>query len=324
MSAKPHESRKVVIVGAGAVGSTFAYALSREGTADEIVLTDLDEDLAEGQALDLAHGLPFIPRVLIRAGDQQDYEDASVIVITAGASQKPGESRLELTQRNTKVVQAVMDDITASKTGAVVVVVTNPVDVLTYTAIENSGWDDGRLLGSGTVLDTARLRYLISHSSGVNVKNVHAYVLGEHGDSEIAAWSITNIAGMPIDEFCPVCGVCPEGEWDQHKEDLQQRVRDSAYHIIDYKGATNFGVGLALVRIVGTILRNEHRVLTVSTILRGEYDMRDVCLSVPCIVSASGVEKIIEMSLSDKDLTGLRASGEVLREQIARLAETRD
>lgn len=316
-----HDKRKVVVVGAGAVGSTFAYALLGEGIADEIVMTDLNRGLAEGQVLDLAHGLPFVPPVAVRVGDAGDYADASVIVITAGAKQRPGETRPELLRRNVLVVNAIMAEIAAQGSPAVVVIVTNPVDLLTRTAIQATGWDNGRVFGSGTVLDSARLRYLISRSSGINVQNIHAYVLGEHGDSQVAAWSITNIAGMPIDRYCPLCGVCPEGQWKEHKERLIQEVRQSAYHIIDYKGATNFAVGLALVRIVGAVLRNERRILTVSTLLTGQYGMDDVCLSVPCLVSARGVERIVEMDLAAEDLAGLQRSGQAVRAAIRSLGD---
>ena len=203
--------RKVVIVGAGAVGSTFAYALAQSGLADEIGLRDANHELAMGQVLDLAHGQAFFPSVQIHEAQKADYADAHLIVITAGSKQRSGESRLALLQRNAKIIQDIMDEITEQNSPAIVLVVTNPVDVLTYVAQKRSRWPRGRVIGSGTVLDSARFRHLLSQHCGVDVHNVHAYILGEHGDSEVAAWSMTNMAGVPIEQFCPLCGKC--GDW---------------------------------------------------------------------------------------------------------------
>ena len=310
-------ARKVAIVGAGAVGSTFAYALAQSGLADEIAIIDLNRELMQGQVLDLAHGLPFFPSVEIHTGGTSDYADAHVIVISAGAGQRPGESRLDLLQRNASIVESIVDDVVGQDSQAVIVVVSNPVDVLTHVAFGRSGWDRGRVIGSGTVLDSARFRYLLSQRCDVDVHNVHAYVLGEHGDSEVAAWSLTNIAGMPIDEYCPTCGKCTD--WRGERDEIVKTVRDSAYHIIDYKGATYFAIGLALVRIVGAILRNQRSVLTVSTVLDGEYGLDDICLSVPCIVSGQGVERVVEANLSAGELDALSRSASILREAMAEL-----
>ena len=303
-------SRKVAIVGAGAVGSTFAYALAQSGLADQIVLVDRSKELAQGQALDLSHGQPFFPTVSIEAGDKNDYADADLIVLTAGAAQKPGETRLQLMQKNAAVVESVCGDIVAADSQAVLLVVTNPVDVMTRVAIDATGWKTHRVIGSGTVLDSARLRYLISRTSGVDVHNVHAYILGEHGDSEFAAWSMTHIAGMQIDKFCPICGKCDN--WISVRNEIEQQVRDSAYHIIDYKGATSFGVGLALVRICGAVLRSQNSVLTVSTLLDGPFGIENVCLSVPCIVSSNGVEKVVERTLPEDEQESLSSSAKTL------------
>lgn len=313
-------SRKVVIVGAGAVGSTFAYALMQSGLADEIVLLDANRDQAQGQALDLVHGLPFTAPVAVRVGDAGDYADASVIVVTAGAKQRPGEPRLNLLQRNAGIVTAVLDDIVAGDSRAVIVLVSNPVDILTHVALTHSGWPRARVIGSGTVLDSARFRYLLSEHCGVDARNIHAYILGEHGDSEVAAWSMTHVAGMPIDEYCVVCGKCNDA-WQSERDAIALAVRDSAYHIIAYKGATYHAIGLALLRIVGAVLRNERSVLTVSTLLQGEYGLDDVCLSVPCIVSRNGVERIITAQLSAVESAALRASAAVLRRTLAELGQ---
>lgn len=317
MNALSSNRRKVAVVGAGAVGATFAYALAQSGLADEIALIDRNEDLARGQALDLAHGQPFFPPVSIRAGDPSDYADARLIVLTAGIAQRPGETRLQLMQKNMAVVRAVVADILAQNSSAVLLVVTNPVDVMTYVALEATGWDRGRVIGSGTVLDSARLRHLLSTHCGIDSHNVHGYVLGEHGDTEFVAWSMTHVAGMQMEALCPVCGRC--ADWRAERDRIQQAVRDSAYHIIDYKGATSYAVGLALVRIAGAVLRGQNSVLTVSTLLDGEFGLQDVCLSVPCLVSTHGVQRIIESTLPEREQAALFASAAVLKEAIAQL-----
>ncbi len=304
--------RKVVIVGAGAVGSSYAYAQMQHGAADEIVLIDKNQELVEGQAQDLSHGRALTPPVEINAGSEKDYADASVIVMTAGAKQKEGESRLDLLGRNIQIMEAVVDDIVQQDSKAVIVVVSNPVDILTYAALEKSGWDRHRIIGSGTVLDSIRFKHLLSRHCGVDIRNVHAYILGEHGDSEFAAWSMAHIAGLPMEDYCRVCGAC--GNWREEQQQLVDRVRKAAYHIIDYKGATNWGIGLALTRIVGTILRNENSVLPVSVRLEGEYDQKEVCLSVPCVISNRGIEKVLIGNLSEKEKEALKNSADILRE----------
>jgi L-lactate dehydrogenase len=214
-------------------------------------------------------------------------------------------------------MEQIMDDIMAHNSPAVIVVVSNPVDVLTYAALQRSGWPRARIIGSGTVLDSARFRHLLSAHCGVDVRNVHAYILGEHGDSEFPAWSMTNLAGMAMDDYCQVCHQC--NNWIEERNRLVATVRDSAYHIIEAKGSTCYAIGLALVRIVGAILRNEHSVLTVSTLLEGEYGLQGVCLSVSCIVSSSGVERIITGKLNEHELRDLQASAAVIQEAIAQL-----
>lgn len=313
----PYQSRKVVIVGAGDVGASFAYALLQSGTAESIVLVDARQELAEGQALDLAHGLSFVPATLVRAGSPDDYADAEVIVITAGAKQKPGESRLDLLQKNARILEQIIGDITSRASEAIIVITTNPVDVLTYAALEKTGWPRSRIFGSGTVLDSARFRHLLSAHCGVDVKNVHANILGEHGDSEVAAWSMTHIGGMSMNELCPLCRKC--GDWKKERDNIVAEVRNSAYHIIDAKGSTCYAIGLALVRIVSAILRNEHSILTVSVRMEGEYGLKDVCLSVPCIISESGVERVMEGKLEDKEMKALHASAAVITDALAEL-----
>lgn len=313
----PAQSRKVVVVGAGAVGATYCYALAQSGLADEIVLTDKNEDLMKGQVLDLVHGQTFFPTVAIRSGSVEDCHDAQVVVITAGAAQKPGETRLELIKKNAAITGSIAEDVAKSGCKGVMIVVSNPVDVLTYVALKRSGWDNSRVIGSGTVLDSSRFRHLLSKHCGVDVHNVHAYILGEHGDSEFAAWSMTNVAGINIDEYCPVCGKCDD--WKKQRKLIEQQVRDSAYHIINYKGSTQFAVGLALVRITGAILRSQNSILSVSTLVESDFGLSDVCLSVPCVVSDSGIMRIIESPLSQEELASLSHSAAVLKKAISSL-----
>lgn len=311
MKIPPWEARKVVIVGAGAVGSTFAYALTQSGVADEIAIVDNNTDLAKGQVLDLSHGLPFFPRLDVRVGTAIDYSDASVIVITAGAKRQPGESRLELLARNAVIIKQIAHDLSTQKSAAIIVVVSNPVDILTHILLKELGWPTGRVIGSGTVLDSARFRYLLSRCCRIDVHNIHGYILGEHGDSEFAAWSLTNIAGKPVTEHCAMCH--GGNDWQTIHNRFEAEVRSSAYHVIDYKGATNYAIGLALVHIVTAILRNQRSVLTVSTLLQGEYGLHDVCLSLPCVVSLAGVEQIIEGNLTGNERAKLAHSAAILQ-----------
>jgi len=306
--------KKVVIVGAGAVGATFAYALAQSGIAEEIALIDANMDLVKGQVMDLAHGYPFFPPLDIHAGTRDDYADAQVIVITAGAKQNPGESRLNLLQRNARIIESIIADIVAHNARGVIVMVSNPVDILTSVALNASKWPPGRVIGSGTVLDSARFKYMLSRHCGIDARNVHAYIIGEHGDSEVAAWSLSHIGGVAISDYCRICGVCNSGQY--HKQ-IAEQVRDSAYHIIDYKGSTFYGIGLSLVRITGAILRNENSVLTVSSLLQGEYGIHDVCLSVPCIVGENGVVRIIDAQLPPEEQEALNRSAQAIAQTLA-------
>ena len=309
--------RKVVVVGAGSVGATYCYSLAQSGLADEIVLIDRNEDLVKGQVLDLVHGQPFFPMVDIRGGSEKDYADAQLVVITAGAAQKPGETRLQLLKKNAEIVGGIAGTVARQGCQGVMLIVSNPVDVLTYVALKRSGWESGRVIGSGTVLDSARFRHILGKHCDVDVHNVHAYILGEHGDSEFAAWSMTNVAGMVIDNYCPVCNKC--SDWKSERASIEQQVRESAYHIINAKGATHFAVGLAMVRITAAILRKQNSVMTVSVFLNGEFGLRDVCLSVPSIVTDTGVTRVIAASLSDQEMKLLRRSAGIIKEAIASL-----
>jgi L-lactate dehydrogenase len=311
------EPRKVVIIGAGNVGCTFAYTLMQSGLAGEIVLIDLDRERAEAEAMDLNHGLFFAPPVDIRAGDYEECADAALIVVTAGAKQGTSESRLDLVQRNAAICRQIMGEITRRTSDALIVMVTNPVDVLTYVAQEVSDWPHGRIIGSGTVLDSARFRYLLSEHCDVDARNVHAYILGEHGDSEVACWSMTHIAGVAMIDYCRM--TCTHPCADSERMGIADRVRDSAYHVIESKGATYYGVSLALARIAAAILRDENSVLTVSLRADGHYGLSGVCLSLPAVVNRRGVDRIVNATLSTQEQQALEASAEVLKRVIAQL-----
>jgi L-lactate dehydrogenase len=312
------QRRKVVVVGAGSVGATYSYALAQSGMADEILLIDKNEELVSGQVLDLVHGKPFFPAVKIGVGTEDDYADARLVVITAGSAQRPGETRLQLLQKNADIVGDIAESVARLGCQGVMLIVTNPVDVLTWVALKKSGWERNRVIGSGTVLDSARLRYLLGNHCGVDVHNVHAYILGEHGDSEFAAWSMTNVAGIKIDDYCPICNKC--SDWKAERAHIEQQVREAAYKIINAKGSTHFAVGMSLLKITASILRKQNSVLTVSTMLNGEFGLKDICLSVPCVVSDSGIEKIITSPLDGEERVLLNRSADVIKKAIDSLS----
>jgi L-lactate dehydrogenase len=301
---------KVVIVGAGSVGTTLAYTLQITGLATEIVLIDRNHELAEGQAMDMSHGLPFVPPVHIRAGEYPDCKGADVIVLTAGAHLKPGETRLDLVDRNARIVKSIIDSIRPHTREALFLVVTNPVDIMTYVAVKHSGLPPHQVIGSGTVLDSARFRYLLGRHCHVDTHNVHAYVIGEHGDSEVLLWSQVRMAGTSMELFCEHCtGQCASLD----KTEITEAVKNSAYHIIEAKGSTNYGVALAVTKIVESVIRDENSVLTVSMMLNGEYGIDECCLSVPCIVNKKGVSRIVETEMDRTERNDLNQSTEVLR-----------
>ena len=312
------KSRKVVVVGAGAVGSGFAFALAQSGIAEEIVLVDVNADLAKGQALDLAHGAPFYRPVNIHADVAPEaYRNAAIVVVTAGKAQAgPNQSRLDLMQINAKIVTSIVADVQAVNPDAIMLIATNPVDILTHVARLRTNWPRGRILGSGTVLDSARFRWLLAEHCGISPQNVHASILGEHGDSEFAAWSLVHVGGLPMDDYCTVCRKC---DFIHRRPQILEQVRRSAYHIIGYKGSTSFGVAMAMTQIVRAILRNERRVMTVSAPLEGEYGLNDVTLGIPCVVGAGGIEDIIEARLTPEEMQELAHSAQILRDNLAQL-----
>jgi L-lactate dehydrogenase len=300
-----------IIGGAGAVGATAAYAIMNSGLASEIVLVDVNAHRVEGEAMDLAHGAPFVRPVTVRSGTYEDCAGSTVVVITAGAAQKPGESRLELVRRNTEIFRSIVPQVAAAAPGSILLVVANPVDVLTYAALKFSGFPPGRVIGSGTVLDTGRLRALIGQQLAVDPRSVHAYVIGEHGDSEVVVWSRASVAGMPLGEFCSQRGTSCE---DEMQEQIAHQVRRAAYEIIERKGATYYAIGLGIRHIIESILGDQNTVLTVSTLLDGQFGVSDICLSLPSIVDHSGVEVVLAPALSDDELAAFRESARVVTE----------
>lgn len=303
---------KIAIVGgAGAVGASAAYALMISGLASEIVLVDVNERKAEGEAMDLAQGSPFVRPVTVRHGGYADCAGCQIVVVTAGAAQKPGETRLDLVKKNTAIFKGMIPQIAAAAPNAILLIVANPVDVLTYAALKFSGFPAGRVVGSGTVLDTGRLRSLIGQRLEVDPRSVHGYVIGEHGDSELVVWSRTTVGSMSIADFCAQRGrSCDMYILDK----IANEVCHAAYEIIERKGATYYAIGLAIRHIIEAMLRDQNTILTVSTLLTGQYGISDICLSLPSIVDHNGVEVVLEPPLNADELAALQRSAQVLKE----------
>lgn len=301
---------KVTIIGAGYVGATTAYALMMGGTTSEIAMIDLNEERLAGEVMDLNHGVVFVPPVKVYAGTYEDCKDSNIVIITAGVGQKPGETRVDLLKRNIDVFRAIIPKVVEKNDKCIILVVTNPVDVLTYATLKISGLPSNQVIGSGTVLDSARFKYLISQHCNVGPGNVHAYIIGEHGDTEVPAWSITNIASLPIDKYCIQCGKGCENEC---RERIFHDVKNAAYQIIEGKGATYYAIGLAVRRIVEAILRDENSVLSVSSLMEGYYGVNDVCISLPTIVNEHGIVKVLELPLSDQEIKGFQNSAKEIR-----------
>ena len=305
---------KISIIGEGFVGSTTAYTVMQAGLASEIVLIDINKDKAEGDVIDMNHGISFVSPVKISTGGYELIKNSSIIIITAGVNQKPGETRIDLLKRNTGVFKNIFGEILKycdSKT--IILIVTNPVDILTYIAVKISGMNIKNILGSGTVLDTARLKYLIGEHVNIDVRDIHTYIIGEHGDTEVAAWSLTHIAGINIDEYCNICKRCDNNK-KICKNEYEIMTKNAAYDIINKKGATYYAVALAVKRIVECITGNENSILTVSSYLDGEYGIKDICLSVPTIVNSNGIEAILEVPFADEEIKALRRSADALKE----------
>ncbi|RBP39905.1 L-lactate dehydrogenase [Garciella nitratireducens] len=308
---------KVAIIGSGLVGATSAFTLAASSSITEIVLIDINKNKALGDALDISHGIPLMKPVDVYAGDYSDAKGADIIIITAGASQKPGESRLDLVKKNTEIFKGMLPKLLSANDEAVYLIVTNPVDILTYITYKISDLPWGRVLGSGTVLDSSRFRYLLSKHCNIDPRNIHGYIIGEHGDSELAAWSLTNIAGISFQEYCS--SICNKNCKPHFKEDVVQDVRNAAYKIIEKKGATYYAVAMAVKRIVEAITRDERSILTVSSPLNGLYGIWDVALSFPSIVGKNGVENILELPLSQEEKKSFQNSAEIMANVIKEL-----
>ncbi|AST92549.1 MULTISPECIES: L-lactate dehydrogenase [Sutcliffiella] len=300
---------RVALIGTGFVGSSYAFALLNQGVTEELVLIDLNKEKSEGDAMDLNHGMAFAPTpTKIWYGDYTDCAQADLVVICAGANQKPGETRLDLVEKNTRIFKSIVDSVMNSGFNGIFLVATNPVDILTYATWKFSGLPKERVIGSGTILDTARFRYLLGEYFNVDARNVHAYIMGEHGDTELPVWSKADIGGKPILEMMKQ----KEGYKEEDLDEIFVNVRDAAYHIIERKGATYYGIAMGLVRLTKAILQNQNSILTVSAYLDGQYDGKDIYIGVPAVVNRQGIREIVELELSEKEKEQFKQSVEVL------------
>lgn len=310
--------RKAAVIGCGFVGSATAFTLMQSRLFSEMVLLDVNMEKADGEAKDIAHGIPFAGQMKIYAGTYDDAADAAIIIITAGANQKPGETRLDLVQKNTAIYQSIIPEIVKRDFGGILLIVSNPVDILTYVALKLSGLPENRVLGSGTVLDTARLKYALGEHLGVDSRSVHSFIIGEHGDSEIAAWSSTNVSGIPLNDFCEMRG---HFNHDAAMDAIAEKVKNSAYEIISKKQATYYGIAMSVKRICECIVRNERSILPVSAMMHGEYGIEDITLSMPAIVGIGGVETHVPIALSEEEAEKLVESAKKLKEVAKGLIE---
>ncbi len=303
--------RKVVIIGCGFVGSACAFSLMQSGLFSEMVLIDSDIAKAEGEAMDISHGVPFAKPMKIYAGDYDDIKNASLVIITAGANQKEGETRLDLVKKNISIFKSIIPEIKKRKFNGILLIVANPVDILTTVALKLSGFPKNRVLGSGTVLDTARLKYELGKHLNVDSRSVHAFIIGEHGDSEIPAWSSVNISGVPLDKFCEMRGFC--GDHQETMKKIAEDVKNSAYEIISKKKATYYGVAMAVKRICEAIIRDEKSILPISSVMNGEYGIEGISLSMPAIVGKDGFETHVPIQLDEQEIIALKNSAMTLK-----------
>ena len=305
--------RKAAVIGCGFVGSATAFTLMQSRLFSELVLLDVNMEKADGEAKDIAHGIPFAGQMKIYAGTYDDAADAAIIIITAGANQKPGETRLDLVQKNTAIYQSIIPEIVKRDFGGILLIVSNPVDILTYVALKLSGLPENRVLGSGTVLDTARLKYALGEHLGVDSRSVHSFIIGE-----IAAWSSTNVSGIPLNDFCEMRG---HFNHDAAMDAIAEKVKNSAYEIISKKQATYYGIAMSVKRICECIVRNERSILPVSAMMHGEYGIEDITLSMPAIVGIGGVETHVPIALSEEEAEKLVESAKKLKEVAKGLIE---
>ena len=309
--------RKVAVIGCGFVGAASAFAIMESGLFSEMVLIDANKEKAEGEALDISHGLPFAKPMKIYAGEYKDISDAYVIVVTAGAGQKPGETRLDLVKKNVGIFKSIIPQIAEVNKEAIMLIVANPVDILTYAAWKLSGYPENRVFGSGTTLDTARFKYLLGQHLAVDSRSIHAFIIGEHGDSEIAAWSSANVSGIPIHDFCEMRG---HFEHEKAMKEIAENVKNSAYEIIEKKGATYYGIAMSVRRICEAIVRDEKTILPVSSIQHDNHGISDVALSMPAIVGKDGVEGTVPISMNEDEEKALKVSADTLKGVISEVA----
>lgn len=303
--------RKAVMIGCGFVGAASAFSLMQSGMFSELVLIDADKNKAEGEALDISHGLPFAKPMKIYAGDYDDIKNASVVIITAGANQKEGETRLDLVKKNIGIFKSILPEIKKRKFNGILLIVANPVDILTTVAIKLSGLPENKVLGSGTVLDTARLKYQLGEHLNVDSRSVHAFIIGEHGDSEIAAWSSANVSGIPLHNFCEMRG---HFNHDEAMERIANDVKNSAYEIISKKHATYYGIAMSVKRICEAIVRDEKSIMPISSMMHGEYGIEGIALSMPAIVGKDGVECHVPIQLDEDEIKNLQKSAKTLKD----------
>lgn len=308
--------RKGVVIGAGQVGMTCVYSLLIQDCFDELVIQDIATEKVEGEVMDLMHGMPFITPTLLRAGTVADEgRDADIVIITAGAAQKPGESRLNLVERNIAIFKDILGDIVKYCPSAILLIVSNPVDIMTYVTLKLSGFPSYRVIGSGTVLDTARFRSLLAKKLDIDARSVHAYIIGEHGDSEVPVWSTANVAGLKLlPDSCPDSWGNLTPSEQKELNSIFEEVKNAAYGIIQRKGYTNYAIGLAVTDIIKAILHSQERILTLSSLVNGVYGIHDVCLGLPTVVNEKGVLKTVNLSLSDKEEKQLKKSAFLLKE----------
>lgn len=307
----PINSRKVAMIGCGYVGAASAFSLMQSGLFSEMVLIDADRARAEGEAMDISHGLPFARPMKIYAADYDDIVDAAIIIITAGANQKPEETRLDLVHKNVAIFRSIISEIKARDCNGILLVVSNPVDVLTHVALKLSGFPENRVIGSGTVLDTARLKYTLGEHLKLDSRSIHAFIIGEHGDSELAAWSSANVSGIPLEKVCEMRG---HFNHEESNERIYESVKQSAYEIIERKKATYFGVAMAVRRICEAIIRDEKSILPVTNMMHGEYGLENIMISMPAIIGANGVERTMPIALDGDEMEKLQSSAKVLKQ----------
>ena len=305
------DSRKAAVIGCGFVGAAAAFALMQSKLFSELVLIDVDYDKADGEAQDIAHGIPFAGQMKIFAGHYSDLADASIAIVTAGGNQKPGETRLDLVEKNVGICKSIIPEITKHGFHGILLIVSNPVDILTYAAVKLSGLPESRVIGSGTLLDTARLKYALGERLHVDSRSIHSFVIGEHGDSEIVAWSSANVSGIPLHDFCEMRGYF---DHDSAMREISEDVKNSAYEIIEKKNATYYGIAMSVKRICECIVRDEKSILPVSAMIHGMYGIDGIALSIPAVLGEDGIEAHVPIPLSESEMAKLHHSADTLKE----------